>query len=268
MNTIIIGQQHYRWDTSIHAWLQAVECTIYNIIDTVQELVIVMDGVDSTICTPQKVRGWIDFALNKGWGIEKRVYKVFEINQKNRITPLEYSLAEEAELAQLLATKFDKSLTSLEKSNIKYELNNLEEIINLKLPTVFKQLFLNLGNGNFGPDYGFFNLFEDSASRKITINEAYQDIQNANIKDWDWKLPQLFVPFLYWGADIYSIIDCSSPSGAIYVLDKNLKKEKSTWQSCVWLHCPTMMDWLKKWSESDMSGRSLWLEMYQIKGLI
>lgn len=268
MNTVTIGQQHYRWDISIHTWLHAIECTIYNIIDPAQKLVIIKEGTDTKICTPQNLKLWINFALNQGWYRETRVYKLFEINNSLRIGLMKHSLAEEAAITQVLADRLGKSTTALEKSEIKSQFVDLEKTIELVLPTIFKQLYLTLGNGDFGPDYGFFTLFENPNIDKITIEQAYQKVHHANIKDWDWELPKLLVPFLYWGSDIYSLIDCSSPYGAIYVLDKNLKKENATWQSCVWEHCPSMMDWLQKWSQSDTSGRSLWLEMYQLKGLI
>ncbi|BDS12862.1 SMI1/KNR4 family protein [Aureispira anguillae] len=268
MNTITIGQQHYRWELKVFNWLNVVECTIYNIIDPTECLVIIQKGTDSATCTPQQIKVWIDFALQQGWYSETRVYQLFEINGHIRMVKLSYSLTKEAAVVKQLSNKFNKTTTGLEKSTIKYQFKNLENKIGLILPSIVKQLYLSLGNGDFGPDYGFFLLAEDPKIDKLTIAQAYQDIHTAKIKDWDWELSKLLVPFLYWGADIYSLVDCASPDGAIYVLDKNLKKENSTWQSCVWKHHSTMLEWLEKWSEGDVSGRALWLEMYQIKGLL
>lgn len=268
MNTITIGQQHYRWEVKTFSWLNAVECTIYNIIDPIQCLVIIQDGRDISICTPQRVNIWINFALQQGWYTETRVYRLFEINGHIRMVYLEHSLSAELMVIAQLSQKLDKTTTALEKSDIKHQLIELEQTIGLTLPSVVKQLYLFLGNGNFGPDYGFFLLKEDEKIDKITVLEAYQNIHTANIKDWDWELSKLLVPFLYWGANIYSLIDCANPNGAIYVLDKNLKKENTTWQHCLWKHCSSMLEWLEKWSEGDATGRSLWLEMYQLKGLL
>jgi hypothetical protein len=268
MNTIIIGQKHYRWEVEAFTWLNAVECTIYNIVDSEECLVIIQSGTGKLLVSPQKVKEWINFALQEGWYTKTRIYRLFEINGQNRMVRLQNSLAKEAKVVAALSQKFDCSTNGLEKSALQYNLNNLEQQIGLTLPSVVKQLYLELGNGDFGPDYGFFLLQEEEGNKKITLAQAYQELHCAKIKDWDWELSKLFVPFLYWGADIYSLVDCGDPNGAVYVLDENLKNENTTWQSCVWKHCGSILDWLDKWSEGDVSGRSLWLEMYQLRGLL
>jgi hypothetical protein len=268
MNTITVGQQHYRWEVEVFTWLDAIECTIYNNVDEKECLVIIQNGTDELLSSPQKVKEWINFALQEHWYHETRVYRLFEINGHNRMVRLQNSLAQEATVIKALSQKFGRSTTGLEKSTLKYNLTKLEKKIGLTLPSVIKQLYLELGNGDFGPDYGFFLLEEVDGNKKITLDQAYQELHQAKIKDWDWELSKLLVPFLYWGADIYSLVDCGDPNGAVYVLDENLKDEKTTWQSCVWKHCGSILDWLKKWSEGDASGRSLWLEMYKLRGLL
>lgn len=270
MDSISFGQHHYQWETTTYTWLQAIECTIYNISDPSQSLAIVLPDKNAQICTPNNVKSWVEFATRQGWKGGVGVYKIFEINQQTRISSLAHSLKQENQIAENLAKKFNKTTSALEKSEIKYQLERLEKALNLTLPTVLKLLYLHLGNGDFGPDYGFYALTENAKikNQKITIAQAYKALHSEKIKDWDWELPQLLVPILYWGTDIYSLIDLSSPSAPVYVLDKNLKKEQGTWQSCYWLHCNSMMEWLQKWSEGDASGRDLWLGMYRVKGLI
>lgn len=268
MKRITIGQQHYQWTVKAFPWLNAIECTIYNIVDPVQCLIIVQNGNDPSLCTPQQVKVWINFALQEKWYRATRIYRLFEIKGHIRMVRLAHSLTAEATVMEKLSQKFNKKTTALEKSAIKHQFTILEQNIGLILPSVLKQLYLFLGNGDFGPDYGFFLLEGEEQVNKITLSEAYQTLHAAGIKDWDWKLSELFVPILYWGADIYSMIDCSSPDGAIYVFDENLKKTDTTWQTCVWEHCSSLLEWLEKWSAGDVSGRSLWLEMYQLKGLL
>jgi hypothetical protein len=268
MRTINIGQQHYNWDIIVYSWQKSIECSIYNIVDPIQRLVIVINSTDSNLCTPGNIRIWVDYALNLGWYRETRIYKLLEVNHNLHFISLEHSLTEEVQLTKAIATKHKKTPSTIQKSEISHQLSNLEKIINQRLPSAFKQLYLEMGNGRFGPDYGFFDLIENHSDNKITIEQAYHKIHHSNIKDWDWELPGYLVPFLYWGSGIYSLIDCSDPMTGVYVLDKNLKKENSTWQNCLWPHCNTFMNWLQKWSDGDVSGRSLWLEMYTLKGLI
>lgn len=270
MNSINFGQDHFQWEAIAFTWVAAMECTICDITDSAKRLIIILNDKNKDICTPNNVKLWIEFAVRQGWKKGTVIYKVFEINQQNRISSLHYSLTQETQLVEHLAKKFDKATTALEKSEIKFQLEKLEKTLGVILPTVLKMLYLYLGNGDFGPDYGFYALTEKSSTKnqKITILQAYKDIHNQKIKDWDWELPKLLIPIVYWGTEIYSFIDISTSETPVYVLDKNLKTEQNTWQSCFWLHCNSMMEWLEKWSQGDVSGRSLWLEMYRVKGLI
>jgi hypothetical protein len=77
MNTIIIGQQHYRWEIEIFTWLDAIECTIYNIVDPKQCLVLIQNGTDKQLSSPQQVKEWVNFALPENWYRETRVYRLF-----------------------------------------------------------------------------------------------------------------------------------------------------------------------------------------------
>ncbi|MCH2023499.1 MAG: SMI1/KNR4 family protein [Saprospiraceae bacterium] len=268
MHTINIGQQHFNWDIIVYSWQKFTECSIYNIIDPIQKLIIVIEGTDSNLCTPDNIRIWVDHALNKGWYRETLIYKIIQADHNLQFISLAHSITEEVQMAKGVAIKHNRTPTMIQKSEISHEFSKLEKKINQCIPSVFKQLYLEMGNGQFGPDYGFFNLIDNHSGKKITIEQAYFKIHDSKIKDWNWELPQYLVPFLYWGSGIYSLIDCSDSLASVYVLDKNLKKENSTWQNCLWQHCETFMDWLQKWSDGDISGRSLWLEMYKLKGLI
>lgn len=270
MNTIIVGQQHYHWKVQAFSWLKASECTIYNLTDSQAQLSIVLSNTDNQLCTPQQINTWIDIALREGWYSERKNYRLIYRYNTPYLLPIPNSLQEEKKLIEQIV-QHDSSITTpttLEKSNIAYQWEVLEKNLGFVLPTALQQLYYNLGNGNFGPDYGFFPLEPSSTSDKITLLEAYKKLQQANVVDWDWQLPKESLPFLYWGADIYSVIDASTVNYAVYVLDMNLKKTHTTWQECYWLHCNTFFEWLKKWSEGEQSGRSLWLEMYQLRGLL
>ncbi len=269
MHTITVGQQHYRWKVQVFSWLQASECIIYNLVDPAAQLSIVLPTTDTKNCTPKQIRSWIDLALQQGWYSECQRYRLIQRNNSPYLLPIPSSLTEEAALIEQIAQPTTSPLpTALEKSNLMAQWKQLEEQLGFLLPSALQQLYLTLGNGHFGPDYGFFLLASEVTSKKLTLWEAYQTVQQEKIVDWDWQLPALSVPFLYWGADIYSIIDTSTPNYAVYVLDLNLKKTHSTWQECYWLHCTTFFEWVQKWAKDEASGRSLWLEMYRLRGLL
>lgn len=270
MNTITVGQQHYRWQVQVFSWLKMAECTIYNIIDPPTQLSIVLLSKYEKRCTPKHIEGWISTALQQGWYNEQRSYRLVERQHKFHLLPIPNGLQEEKELIAKIAQQYPNlnPPTALQRSNITYQWEQLEKKLGFDLPTALQQLYAHLGNGNFGPDYGFFLLESDVNTDKITLLEAYQELQAANMVDWDWQLPKEALPFLYWGSDIYSIIDASNSNYPVYILDMNLKKTNTTWQACYWMHCSSFFEWLNKWAVDEQSGRGLWLEMYQLRGLL
>lgn len=270
MNTITVGQQHYYWKVEVFSWLKAAECIIYNVVDPQAQLSVVLPTADRQQCGPKQISTWIDMALQQGWFSERKNYQLIERYNSPYLLPIPSSLLQEKNSIDRILPHYSQLTlpTALEKSNIAYQWNALEKTLGFELPTALQQLYSTLGNGDFGPDYGFFLLEEDLTSKKITLLEAYEEVQAANIKDWDWQLPKTVLPFLYWGADIYSVIDASSTDYAVYVLDMNLKKTHATWQECYWKHCASFFEWLEQWAEDPASGRSLWLEMYQLRGLL
>ncbi|MGH1335258.1 MAG: SMI1/KNR4 family protein [Aureispira sp.] len=270
MNTITVGQQHYRWKVQEFSWIKALECTVYNLVDPQAQLSIVLSNKEKDYCTPKQISNWINLALRQGWYSECKSYRLVHRHNNPHLLPIPNSLQEEKQLIEQIQQHYPNLLlpTALERSNIAYQWAALEKELGFLLPTALQQLYSSLGNGDFGPDYGFFLLDNSITSDKITLLEAYKEVQAANIKDWDWQLPKEVLPFLYWGSDIYSVIDVTTTNYTVYVLDMNLKKTHHTWQACYWQHCTTFFDWLEKWAGDQQSGRSLWLEMYQLRGLL
>lgn len=268
-NTITIGQQHYQWKINTYPWLGMMECVVVNVIDPQQQLYLIVAGSDEEVYRLDNIRLWVSYAITKGWYSEKKVYRIVKKNNQPQILEQPTSLLTEQQLVQKIAKKYGKSVSPLAKSEMVHQLSLLDTNLQLELPTLLKQLYIHLGNGTFGPDYGFLSIYPATVKPKITILEAYQDLHNQSIKDWDWHLPKHFVPFLYWGSDIYSVLDCSNTQAGVWVLDENLKTKDNHWRHCFWKHCDTLYEWLHQWETSgEETGRTLWLDMYQKKGLL
>lgn len=268
MQNIKIGQQIFKWEAEYDVWLKMSVCVVKNVVDCDQTLYLNFIDTKLDYCVPSNIRLWIEFAINKGWFREPMILEIVKVGKLTKVSQLKQSINDEKILVNHISKKISFTTDSLQKSKLAYELNHLENNINTDLPTIFKLLYLNLGNGSFGPDYGFFHLYDHQNSNKRNLLEAYNDIHDMHINDIDWELPDKYIPFLYWGTDIYSMIDCSVKESPVYIFDKNLKKENSKWQHCFWLHCDSLYTWLKKWIEDDLSGKALWMEMYKLKGLI
>lgn len=277
MNTITVGQQHYRWEVRTYTWLRCLECAVFNLIDPLERLYIILPTTDQSTCTQQQVAIWVDAALRNGWYSNTKVFQQYWAGHTPHLLERPYSLYQEQCLVEEITRQHTAQKPSaLEKSNLCARWEEVENVLKLSIPTALKQLYLEMGNGGFGPEQGFFLLEDDHQMTRKTLLEAYQELHRANIRDVDWVLPSNFLPFLYWGSDIYSMIDCSTTAAPVYVLDMNLRKNPSkstaqtynTWKSCCWQHYTSLIDWLEEWSRDEPSGRALWLDMYRVKGLL
>jgi SMI1 / KNR4 family (SUKH-1) len=96
-----------------------------------------------------------------------------------------------------------------------------EDLLGCRLPPLFRRLYLEVGNGGFGPGYGMLGL--RGGHRDDTRQAAlglYRQAHGASSPHWSF-LPAGLLPICYWGCGIYSFIDCSRPEGPMWGWDPN-----------------------------------------------
>ena len=92
-----------------------------------------------------------------------------------------------------------------------------ERVLGLPLPPLLRRLYLEVGNGGFGPGYGLLKL---SYNSEYTGLSMYRRAREDASHNWSSFPPSLF-PVCTWGCGIYSFIDCSSPDGLMWGWDPN-----------------------------------------------
>jgi hypothetical protein len=96
-----------------------------------------------------------------------------------------------------------------------------ENLIGCRLPSLLRRLYLEVGNGGFGPAYGMLGL--RGGHRDDTGRAAlgfYREAHSPSSPHWSF-LPASLLPICHWGCGIYSFIDCSRPQGPIWGWDPN-----------------------------------------------
>jgi hypothetical protein len=88
--------------------------------------------------------------------------------------------------------------------------------IGFKLPALLKRLYLEVGDGGFGPGCGMFGAASGHwmSDEPFTLAELYRDNHTGN-----W--PDGLVPICDWGCAIWSCIDCVKPGFPIVRADPN-----------------------------------------------
>ena len=172
------------------------------------------------------------------------------------------SLKEGEDLCNRLCALFGVAPRALGQSNEVDLLSQFEAAMNRKLPMLFKQLYIQKSGHKLGPDYGFLSF--EQHSQRMSIVDAQQEIQLFVESQQLSFYQDDYVPFLYWGTGIFSLIRLDNE--AIYVFDPNLFDGQQI-DSCLWYHLSDFGKWLTALN-LDRSGRSIWMQMYQIRGVV
>ncbi|HLK66582.1 MAG TPA: SMI1/KNR4 family protein [Bryobacteraceae bacterium] len=138
----------------------------------------------------------------------------------------------------------------------------VEDRLGFALPTLLGRLWVEVGNGGFGPGYGLFGLdgghVEENS--RLTLPDLYfytiedpdlllepvdEDAQLSwNPPPWDpW--PKKLVPICNWGCGNESAIDCSTPEGEVIDLLDGIKR---------FFRESTFAQWMEDW----VNGVNLW----------
>lgn len=134
-------------------------------------------------------------------------------------------------------------------------LKKTEARLGFRLPRLLKRLYLEVGDGGFGPGAGLFGARSGHwvFPKPITLAELYK----VNHKGaWPDKL----VPICDWGCGIYSCIDCSRQSYPMVVSDPNwVNPETNRDQHGFLPENIGFRDWIEAWAD----GVDLWRRFEQ-----
>jgi hypothetical protein len=125
------------------------------------------------------------------------------------------------------------------------------------LPAVLRSIYLEVGNGGFGPGYGIFGLqggHRDEGSDVISLYELWNQVDD---EDLEWRWPAYYVPVCHWGCAIYSCVDAYTHDGAMIIFDPNQREPGEAMSRAFRPDQPTIGDWLAMW----VRGVRLWDEM-------
>jgi hypothetical protein len=91
------------------------------------------------------------------------------------------------------------------------DVTEAEERLGFRLPALLTRLYLEVGNGGFGPGNGLYGV-EDGLTDDM-CGLPLPDLYLAYIDDPAEGWPERLVPVCDWGCNSFSAIDCSKPEG-------------------------------------------------------
>jgi len=153
--------------------------------------------------------------------------------QFQRGTP-EYSVARDAGLLEALPPLEPAAPEAVAEA---------EGEIGYSLPPLLRRLYLEAGNGGFGPRQGIPGVRDgaDVGWDWLDITAFHRDAR----ADEQWKNLPWLVPVFDWGCTIMSLVDCRDPDGQMW-----------TWKEGELIPLPhpqTLADWLGLWLEGRLA---------------
>ena len=85
------------------------------------------------------------------------------------------------------------------------------------LPALLKRIYIEIGNGGFGPGYGIIGITGGydgwTGGDVLSLYAGYRENPPGGMPEWSEKT----LPVCTWGCDIYSCVDCSKPEAPVLV---------------------------------------------------
>jgi hypothetical protein len=95
------------------------------------------------------------------------------------------------------------------------ELAQAESQLGFELPHSLKDLYREVANGGFGPGHGFFGVPSRNASSARDLVGEYRKCSRRPGLQW----PDLLLPVIYCGCDVFFCVDCHHREHRIIVFD-------------------------------------------------
>jgi len=125
-----------------------------------------------------------------------------------------------------------------------------EGVVGWPLPPLLRRMYLELGDGGFGPGYGLLPLSTPAPGhRRETIADLWQAAHRTpGHHPWS-TFPEPLLPICHWGCGIYSFVDCSSSDAQMWAVDPNgMPRDVNV----VFHQDKSLPDWLDRWVDGEL----------------
>ncbi|MCX4972199.1 SMI1/KNR4 family protein [Streptomyces sp. NBC_00620] len=122
-------------------------------------------------------------------------------------------------------------------------LSRAEATLGFPLPALLAALYVRIGDGGFGPEYGLLPLLEGSPSGEPAAVPQYLANRKSGRKDPDWPWPEGVLPISHWGCGMYACVDCQSLDGTVLFFEPNADEADHAW----YVDAPDLATWLRTW---------------------
>ena len=136
------------------------------------------------------------------------------------------------------------------------DLRDMEARFDLDIPPILHRIYSEIGDGGFGPGYGFLPMLEPESKYDDSVLNLYTLFRGGDPDDPKWQWPEALLPIVDFGCAIRACIDCQSED--VIVHDPNLSEPGvGCNREFLHQHCK-LTEWLCAWCD----GENLWESIY------
>jgi SMI1 / KNR4 family (SUKH-1) len=130
-------------------------------------------------------------------------------------------------------------------------LKEAEQKLGFRLHPLLAALYLEVGNGGFGPMDSLLALtgVPNPGDEETTV-EGYLDRIPPGSADTWWSWPRGVLPILDWGCAMFACVDCESNDGTVLLFEPNAISERDL-TSAWFVDAGTLTHWLETWLDGQ-----------------
>jgi hypothetical protein len=140
-----------------------------------------------------------------------------------------------------------------------------ERAIGLKLPELLRAIYLKVGNGGFGPEYGIVGIKGGAKLDGYTLETCYQMMLKLEKENAVWRWPERLLPVANYGCGMWSCVDCDYQKLPMVLWDPNNldadldgAEARLNWGNAFWDQGLSLRTWLKGWLAEKQQPEPKW----------
>jgi SMI1/KNR4 family protein SUKH-1 len=140
-----------------------------------------------------------------------------------------------------------------------------ERAIGFKLPQLLRAIYLKIGNGGFGPEYGIVGTKGGAKLDGCTLEACYRNMLKLEKENPVWRWPQYLLPVANYGCGMWSCVDCSYQKLPMVLWDpNNLDADldgadaRLNWGNSFWDQGLSLKTWLEGWLAEEQQPEPKW----------
>jgi hypothetical protein len=127
-----------------------------------------------------------------------------------------------------------------------HEMEVAEKKLGFTIPSLLRVLYLQIGNGGFGPGYGIFGL-NDAGAKNYHKNLVDWYLEYTGFSHPDYPVfPRQFLTICDWGDNITSMVDWTISKSPVFRFNGD-KYDEGAFEKVINPESPSLQIWLEDW---------------------